>query len=103
MCAIVPCNFTADSRGKFKNSKGYWKARLGVKVASTDGSEVKKQNFHAIGNPDLGDCTLKITNASKEDNGSYFFRFVEIEDSTNKYNYLDDQVKVEVTGECNLK
>ncbi|XP_040183202.1 sialic acid-binding Ig-like lectin 12 isoform X1 [Rana temporaria] len=97
MCAIVPCNFTADSRGKFKNSKGYWKARLGVKVASTDRSEVTKQNFHAFGNPDLGDCTLKITNATKEDNGSYFFRFVEKEDGTNKYNYLNDQVKVEVT------
>lgn len=66
-------------------------------------SNVTKQNFHAIGNPDDGDCTLKITNASKEDIGSYFFRFVEKEDGNNKYNYLNDQVKVEVTGECNLK
>lgn len=100
LCAIVPCKFTADSREEFLNSTGYWKQGLDI-VASTDMSAGTKQNFHAIGDPNNGDCTLKITNAKKEDEGTYFFRFEESKDSINKYNYLDTEVTLQVTGKCN--
>ncbi|XP_073457965.1 sialic acid-binding Ig-like lectin 12 isoform X1 [Aquarana catesbeiana] len=96
LCAIVPCKFTADSREEFLNSTGYWKQGLDI-VASTDMSAGTKQNFHAIGDPNNGDCTLKITNAKKEDEGTYFFRFEESKDSINKYNYLDTEVTLQVT------
>ncbi|XP_073457957.1 sialic acid-binding Ig-like lectin 12 isoform X1 [Aquarana catesbeiana] len=95
MCAIVPCKFTADSRGKFLNSKGYWKKGSEI-VASTDMSVGPKQNFHAIGDPNNGDCTLKISNAAKEDEGTYVFRFEESKHSIIQYNYLNKQVKVNV-------
>ncbi|XP_040182787.1 sialic acid-binding Ig-like lectin 13 [Rana temporaria] len=97
MCAIVPCKFMADGREKFLNSTGHWKQGIGIIVASTNISAGTKQNFHAIGDPNNGDCTLKITNIKKEDEGTYFFRFVESKDSIIKYNYIDTQVTIQVT------
>ncbi|XP_040182920.1 sialic acid-binding Ig-like lectin 12 [Rana temporaria] len=96
MCAIVPCKFTADSREKFLDSKGYW-MKGSQRVASTDMSVGTMKNFHAIGDPNNGDCTLKITNARKEDGGTYVFRFEESKHSIVQYNYLNTPVNVHVT------
>ncbi|XP_040182921.1 sialic acid-binding Ig-like lectin 12 [Rana temporaria] len=85
----------ADGREKFVNSKGYWKKGSEI-VASTDMSIGTKKNFHAIGNPNDGDCTLKISNVGREDIGTYYFRFEESKNSI-QYNYSDTPVKVEVT------
>ncbi|XP_056399881.1 sialic acid-binding Ig-like lectin 12 [Hyla sarda] len=91
LCVTIPCTFTADYRNTFTNSFGYWMWRTNNSdyiVATNDkSSEVKKTNFNLTGNPNSGDCTLTITGARKEDEGEYYFRFVESKDSKMKYNY----------------
>ncbi|XP_077116180.1 sialic acid-binding Ig-like lectin 13 isoform X1 [Ranitomeya variabilis] len=93
LCVTIPCSFIADGRKTFNNTSGYWIRRQAPEnvyyiVATNDRSTaVKKTNFHLTGNPDTGDCTLTITDAKEEDNGIYYFRFVESRSSTLKYNY----------------
>ncbi|XP_069802866.1 sialic acid-binding Ig-like lectin 12 [Dendropsophus ebraccatus] len=99
----IPCTFTADGRNTFSNSSGYWR-RMPLYpeyiVATNDkSSDVKKQNFYLMGNPDTGDCTLTITDARREDEGRYFFKFVERKDKTVKYFYKKAITYVAVTGE----
>ncbi|XP_066461730.1 myeloid cell surface antigen CD33-like [Eleutherodactylus coqui] len=91
LCVTIPCNFTADYRITFKNSFGYW-MREALKshyiIATNNKSNpVRKTNFNLTGNPDTGDCSLTITNARKEDAGTYYFRFVESKTSAVKYSF----------------
>ncbi|XP_040182786.1 sialic acid-binding Ig-like lectin 8 isoform X2 [Rana temporaria] len=98
LCVSIPCQFTANNRRKFTNSTGYWKMALGTAVASNDKSiALTKQNFHLVGDPNVGDCTLHIADATKQDSGTYFFRFEESKDSLNKFNYMANKITVQVT------
>ncbi|XP_077312372.1 sialic acid-binding Ig-like lectin 12 [Lithobates pipiens] len=99
LCVTIPCTFTAGNRTKFINSTGMWRDSSAKFVAYSNNTSTKetKPNFHVVGNPDNGDCTLTITDARKEDAGSYHFRFEESETRKNKYNYLSSAVKVKVT------
>ncbi|XP_069803450.1 myeloid cell surface antigen CD33-like [Dendropsophus ebraccatus] len=94
LCVTIPCNFTADNRNTFSNTTGYWRRmplHTGDIVATNDkSSDVKKPNFYLKGNPDSGDCTLTITDAGREDEGEYYFRFEESKDSPVKYNYYGE-------------
>ncbi|XP_069802867.1 sialic acid-binding Ig-like lectin 14 [Dendropsophus ebraccatus] len=91
LCVTIPCTFTADGRKTFSNSSGYWRRmppNTGDIVATNDkSSDVKKTNFYLRRNPDTGDCTLTITDARREDAGTYYFRFEKSKDSGVKYNY----------------
>ncbi|XP_066465472.1 sialic acid-binding Ig-like lectin 13 [Eleutherodactylus coqui] len=90
LCVTIPCNFTADYRITFKNSFGYW-MREALKshyiIATNNKSNPVRTNFNLTGNPDTGDCSLTITNARKEDAGTYYFRFVESKTSAVKYSF----------------
>ncbi|XP_068097641.1 sialic acid-binding Ig-like lectin 8 isoform X2 [Hyperolius riggenbachi] len=98
LCANIPCQFTANNRNKFTQSIGYWKMDIGTIAASSNRSiEGVKPNFHMTGDPDVGDCTLVITDARKQDSGTYFFRFEESRDSVNQYNYIANKITVQVT------
>ncbi|CAI9534793.1 unnamed protein product [Staurois parvus] len=98
LCVSIPCQFTANNRRKFMNSIGFWKVDLETTVASNDKSiAVTKQNFHLEGDPNVGDCTLRIADATKQDSGMYFFRFEESKDSINKFNYMANKITVQVT------
>ncbi|XP_069597616.1 myeloid cell surface antigen CD33-like isoform X2 [Ranitomeya imitator] len=93
LCVTIPCTFIANGKNTFSNSTGYWiqlKSPLSpnyIVATNNKSSNVQKPNFHLTGNPDNGDCTLTITDARKEDEKTYFFRFEESEDSTVKFNY----------------
>ncbi|XP_066465473.1 sialic acid-binding Ig-like lectin 13 [Eleutherodactylus coqui] len=90
LCVTIPCNFTADHRNTFKNSFGYWMRdppKTPNVPTNNKSSPVRKTNFILTGNPDTGDCSLAITNARKEDAGTYYFRFVESKTSAVKYNF----------------
>ncbi|KAG8538759.1 hypothetical protein GDO81_022128 [Engystomops pustulosus] len=98
LCVIIPCSFTAERRTTFTNSTGYWKSDFETNVASSDPSvPIVKENFHVIGNPDHGDCTLKVTDARKQDTGTYFFRFVGNEETGIMYNFLSHKITFLVT------
>ncbi|XP_044130097.1 sialic acid-binding Ig-like lectin 7 [Bufo gargarizans] len=67
-------------------------------VATNDkSSDAQKTNFNLMGNPDSGDCTLTITDARREDEGVYYFRFQESKDSAVKYNYYKVTTAIKVT------
>ncbi|XP_069802870.1 sialic acid-binding Ig-like lectin 13 [Dendropsophus ebraccatus] len=91
LCVTIPCTFTANNTNTFRDSFGYWRRpplHTGDIVATNDkSSDVKKPNFHLRGNPDTGDCTLTITDAGREDEGKYFFRFEGSKYSSVKYSY----------------
>ncbi|XP_073511420.1 myeloid cell surface antigen CD33-like [Phyllobates terribilis] len=93
LCVMIPCTFIADGRNTFSNSTGYWiwwqKTLEPYYIVATNNksSVVKKTNFHLTGNPDTGDCTLTITDARKEDQGRYYFRFEESKYNAVKYSY----------------
>ncbi|XP_073426697.1 sialic acid-binding Ig-like lectin 14 [Dendrobates tinctorius] len=103
LCVTVPCTFIADSRKTFSNSTGYWlrdKVPLSpyyIVATNNKSSDVQKPNFHLTGNPDIGDCTLTITDARKEDNGTYLFRFEESKESEVRYNYKDTATSISVS------
>ncbi|XP_075184675.1 sialic acid-binding Ig-like lectin 13 isoform X1 [Anomaloglossus baeobatrachus] len=103
LCVTIPCTFFADYRNRFSNSSGYWILVTEPKtpfyiVASNDKfSDVKTTNFHLTGNPDNGDCTLTITDARKEDEGPYYYRFEKSKDSKIKYNYGQITTTITVT------
>ncbi|XP_063797748.1 sialic acid-binding Ig-like lectin 13 [Pseudophryne corroboree] len=98
LCVTIPCNFTADNRRTFTSSTGYWIKYVYKTVASNDKSATAvKPNFHLTGNPNIGDCTLTITGARKEDDGKYYFRFEESPSSSVKYSYTSLMVSVKVT------
>ncbi|XP_073511860.1 sialic acid-binding Ig-like lectin 14 isoform X3 [Phyllobates terribilis] len=105
LCVTIPCNFTADYRKTFSNSTGYWiQIRkqeplypFSIVATNNENSNVTKTNFHLTGNPDIGDCTLTITDARKEDQGRYFFRFEESKESKVKYTYYRDTTTINVT------
>ncbi|XP_073511857.1 sialic acid-binding Ig-like lectin 13 isoform X2 [Phyllobates terribilis] len=95
LCVTIPCTFIADSRKTFSNSTGYWiqiwkKEPLSpyyIVATNNKSSKVQKSNFHLTGNPDTGDCTLTITDARKEDEETYYYRFEESKESKVKYGY----------------
>ncbi|XP_040276713.1 sialic acid-binding Ig-like lectin 14 isoform X4 [Bufo bufo] len=98
LCVIIPCAFTADHKTTFKNSTGYWKSNYETNIASSNASvPIVKENFHVMGNPDNGDCTLKVTDARKQDTGTYFFRFEGSKETSIKYNYVSDKITLLVT------
>ncbi|XP_073511863.1 sialic acid-binding Ig-like lectin 13 [Phyllobates terribilis] len=104
LCVTIPCTFTANSRNTFNNTSGYWIRRqepfypFYIVATNDKSSVVKKANFHLMGNPDTGDCTLTITDARKEDNGIYYFRFEASKDSAVKYSYdIDARTEISVT------
>ncbi|KAM4015241.1 LOW QUALITY PROTEIN: myeloid cell surface antigen CD33-like [Anomaloglossus baeobatrachus] len=99
LCVTIPCTFIADSRNTFSNSYGYWRPENSDKNVATNNksSPVIKSNFHLTGNPDNGDCTLTITDARKEDEGTYYYRFVESKDSGVTYNFGQAKTTITVT------
>ncbi|KAM4014685.1 sialic acid-binding Ig-like lectin 14 [Anomaloglossus baeobatrachus] len=98
LCVTIPCSFTVEHKKTFKNFIGYWKSDFETNVASSDSSvPIVKENFHVSGNPDSGDCTLKITDARKQDTGAYFFRIEGSKEMPIKYNYLSHKLTLLVT------
>ncbi|XP_073511421.1 myeloid cell surface antigen CD33-like [Phyllobates terribilis] len=103
LCVTIPCTFTADNKKTFSNSTGYWIRKKEplypyyTIARNNKFSDVRKTNFHLMGNPDTGDCTLTITDARKEDEGTYVFRIEESKGSKVRYNYIRDTVTITVT------
>ncbi|KAJ7304072.1 hypothetical protein JRQ81_011594 [Phrynocephalus forsythii] len=98
-CLLIPCQFTyrSDSSSPNENFFAYWfKDKEGPKycfrdalsslcvpgllVATNDDAELVERTavyrFYLVGNANKGNCSLLITDAQLEDEGSYYFRII---------------------------
>ncbi|XP_036601426.1 myeloid cell surface antigen CD33-like [Trichosurus vulpecula] len=100
LCVSIPCSFYYPP--KYKNNDtghGYWYHRefLNTPVATNDPQKAveswAKGRFYFIGNPQMDDCSLRITGAKKRDQGVYEFR---IEKGNLTYSYTNDRVFIQV-------
>ncbi|KAM9299511.1 sialic acid-binding Ig-like lectin 13 [Gastrophryne carolinensis] len=95
-CVTIPCTFTFGNRKRFTNGRGFWMINSQNKVADSNEYDDKygtsRANFRITGNPNQGNCTLTITDASKTDSGSYFFRF----EKSEGFGYINNYVEVDV-------
>ncbi|XP_005412803.2 PREDICTED: sialic acid-binding Ig-like lectin 14 [Chinchilla lanigera] len=85
LCVSVPCSvfYPWNSQTQSGPAYGYW-YQYGVDIAVDDAvatndprkrvQERTKGRFQLIGDPQAYNCSLSITDAKKEDSGSYFFR-----------------------------
>ncbi|XP_020859876.1 sialic acid-binding Ig-like lectin 10 isoform X2 [Phascolarctos cinereus] len=105
LCIYIPCTFFyPDSWIRTRSTMiyGYW-FRKGsyfledVLVATNDqNKKVEKEDvgrFHLVGDPMEDNCSLRITDVQKKDEGRYFFR---MESWIEKFSYLYYQVTLNV-------
>ncbi|XP_012498463.1 PREDICTED: sialic acid-binding Ig-like lectin 8 [Propithecus coquereli] len=106
LCVHVPCSFSYpwDIWTDSDPVHGYW-FREGAKshqkslVATNDPAgkvqEETQGRFHLLRDPGRNNCSLSIRDATRRDEGSYFFR---VERGTVKWNYVYNKLFVHVTA-----
>nr|XP_035142635.2 myeloid cell surface antigen CD33 isoform X2 [Callithrix jacchus] len=104
LCVLVPCTFSLPPHYLRNNPvHGYW-FRKGATVSldspvatNNPDREVQEETqgrFRLLGDPRKNNCSLRIVDARRRDNGSYFFR---IEMGSTKYSYTSTQLSVHMT------
>ncbi|XP_051845542.1 myeloid cell surface antigen CD33-like [Antechinus flavipes] len=102
LCITILCTFHHPPTN-FSLAHGYWfKAGSQIDkvkpVATNDPSREAQEEFrgrfHLVGDPLENNCTLRITDARKEDSRKYFFR---IERGEEKFSYLNYYLELKVT------
>ncbi|XP_027713990.1 myeloid cell surface antigen CD33-like [Vombatus ursinus] len=100
LCVSIPCSFYYSA--EYENNDtghGYWYHReCSDKPVATNNPQKDvhpwaKGRFYFIGNPQMDNCSLRITGARKCDQGEYEFR---IEKGNLMYSYKDDRVLIQV-------
>ncbi|XP_034842906.1 sialic acid-binding Ig-like lectin 14 isoform X2 [Mirounga leonina] len=103
LCVHVPCSFSYPWSSWYSREKPYmyW-SRNGdsrYPVATNDQRKMvmieARGRFHLIGNPWDNNCSLRIREARKSDQGVYKFR---MERDNVKYNYRDKKLMVQVAA-----
>ncbi|XP_027713979.1 sialic acid-binding Ig-like lectin 13 isoform X2 [Vombatus ursinus] len=101
LCVSIPCSFYYPQQYKNKNTvRGYWYYYNFLKsslAATNDPQESvhswARGRFHLTGDPQMDNCSLRITRAQKNDYGSYSF-WVKKENMA--YSYTDKAVSIQV-------
>ncbi|XP_069313027.1 myeloid cell surface antigen CD33-like [Eulemur rufifrons] len=106
LCVLVPCTVLYPQKYRYRINSvyGYW-FREGAKefqdapVATNNPArkvqEETQGRFHLLGDLQIKNCSLSITDARRKDNGSYFFR---VESGITKWTYKSPQLSVHVTA-----
>ncbi|XP_043849878.1 myeloid cell surface antigen CD33-like [Dromiciops gliroides] len=99
LCVAIPCSFHYPSEYR-NNDPGYayWYQKKSGKLVATNKPHMTihpgdKDRFHFIGNPQMDNCSLRITGAKKSDAGDYEFR---IEKGALSYSYSKHRVSLQV-------
>ncbi|XP_075855159.1 sialic acid-binding Ig-like lectin 8 [Microcebus murinus] len=106
MCVRVPCSFSYPWYGWNHSDPvhGYWfregaDAFHGAPVATNNlartAQEETQGRFHLLGDPSRNHCSLSIIDATRRDQGSYFFR---MERGRLKWSYAQNKLSVHVTA-----
>ncbi|XP_068945014.1 sialic acid-binding Ig-like lectin 13 [Petaurus breviceps papuanus] len=101
LCVSIPCSFYYPQQ--YKNNKalhGYWYYRGTWKssLAATNDAQERvhtwaQGRFHLIGDPQMDNCSLRITRAQKDDHGSYTFW---VKKENMDHGYTDKVVSIQV-------
>uniref|UniRef100_A0A7N4PCV4 Ig-like domain-containing protein n=1 Tax=Sarcophilus harrisii TaxID=9305 RepID=A0A7N4PCV4_SARHA len=102
LCITILCTFHHPPTSS-SAAHGYWfkersNTNVSQPVATNDPTrkvqEAFRGRFHLVGDPLKNNCTLRITDARKEDSGKYFFR---IQRGEQKFNYINYHLDLKVT------
>ncbi|XP_031817546.1 sialic acid-binding Ig-like lectin 12 [Sarcophilus harrisii] len=102
LCITILCTFHHPPTSS-SAAHGYWfkegsNTDVAQPVATNDPmrevQEAFRGRFHLVGDPLKNNCTLRITDARKEDSGKYFFR---IQRGEQKFNYINYHLDLKVT------
>uniref|UniRef100_A0A2K6EIS6 CD33 molecule n=1 Tax=Propithecus coquereli TaxID=379532 RepID=A0A2K6EIS6_PROCO len=106
LCVLVPCTFLHPQKYPYRidSVSGYWfregakevqDAPVATNVPAREVQEETQGRFHLLGDLQRKNCSLRIIDAQRKDNGSYFFR---VERGTMKWSYKSPQLSVHLTA-----
>uniref|UniRef100_A0A8C9ABL9 Immunoglobulin domain-containing protein n=1 Tax=Prolemur simus TaxID=1328070 RepID=A0A8C9ABL9_PROSS len=106
LCVHVPCSFSYPQDGWTDSDpvNGSWfregadtgrDAPVATNHPARKVQEETQGRFHLLGDPRRNKCSLNIRDATRRDQGSYFFR---VERGRMKWSYVQNKLFVHVTG-----
>ncbi|XP_058530105.1 sialic acid-binding Ig-like lectin 5 isoform X1 [Ochotona princeps] len=109
LCVLVPCSFSYPETRTYWTNPGrtfiFWfrdgdntdyNAPVATNKPDWPVISEKKGRFHVPSDLSTNNCSLRITDARREDTGTYFLRVEK--GSEVKYNYIQKKLSVEVTA-----
>ncbi|XP_078511596.1 sialic acid-binding Ig-like lectin 13 [Lissotriton helveticus] len=104
LCVLIQCEFTTEKPWSAGSPRGYWyfqgATQYSPAVASNDGDKAIRADtrgrFKLVGDVTRRDCSLRIDDVRRWDEGSYYFRYEHSPYSSIKYSYAQFSLRLTV-------